>query len=819
MLLPCCCFPTLLIPKREGWALAKAHRAAKVLLSAPGSKGSIKGNLSVGTNYSQTPAPDDGAIIQGRVGIGTTNPDNSSVLEINSDSKGVLFPRLTTAQRNAIANAVAGLLVYDTDAGAFYYFDGIVWRNVSSSGQQGATGATGETGAKGDTGDKGDTGAKGDKGDDGAAGVQGAQGVTGITGNPGAQGVTGATGLLQNGTAAGQTPRWDGSNWVIDNNIYNNGGNVGIGTGGAPASAKLEVNGSSTFKAVNQGATTTERFYPNVISDRLDNNVDGAWIIHSPIPRASNIMFKIRVHGYGYGNADVIDFTISGYAYSGTTGSVDGAAGAVINYKMSDVGTDNWNKRIGINSSGNVAVAFGDHTSSAYFYRLSVDVWITRTTNDYASGWSIDRNTASGFNWNDIKGPLTSTLKNSVHILPGGNIRLQNYTGGTLQVDGSGNLGVGTGSNVLTAGNGLSWSGNTLNSVWTASGNDISNNNSGNVGIGSAAGTLKLKVAGDIEASGQIRATGWLTGAGTGQGAEIGVSSGYSYFFGYNRSTSAYTPVRMVGSTIDLRHSDAGSDLFVNTSGNVGVGTNDPAYKLHVYGAAGTAPLAIQNADGGVSIGAQNASYLHIQTDRPRFYFNRKLIVDEGIISSYNQDLNLQTSETTRISVSNSTGNVGIGMSGASAKLEVNGQVKITGGSPGEGKYLRSDANGLATWDYATNPWESMGSNVRQVCNNNNADLNYEWGITYNNSGTILRVTCNRWNTGFRVCSYPPYPTGDVEPFVWGGVCWIWETTSTWDNSCSIAYHSYYYQDTYGKYYMGAGNGCDMMPGVYRRKL
>lgn len=46
----------------------------------------------------------------------------------------------------------------------------------------------------------------------------------------------------------------------------------------------------------------------------------------------------------------------------------------------------------------------------------------------------------------------------------------------------------------------------------------------------------------------------------------------------------------------------------------------------------------------------------------------------------------------------NNTGNVGIGVAIPTAKLEVNGQLKITGGNPGAGKVLTSDASGLATW-------------------------------------------------------------------------------------------------------------------------
>jgi trimeric autotransporter adhesin len=123
---------------------------------------------------------------------------------------------------------------------------------------------------------------------------------------------------------------------------------------------------------------------------------------------------------------------------------------------------------------------------------------------------------------------------------------------------------------------------------WTPSGSvlgiGVSRDNGTNVGIDIAPGTVKLKVAGDIESNSQIRATGWLVGTGTGQGSEIGVSGGYSYFMGYNRTAGAYVPSRLVGSTIDLRHSDASTDLFIATTGYVGVNTSNPLNNLHVNG-------------------------------------------------------------------------------------------------------------------------------------------------------------------------------------------------------------------------------------------
>ncbi len=63
------------------------------------------------------------------VGIGTTSPHAKAALEIKSTDKGVLFPLLTSAQRNAITNPPNGLHVFNTDEHCLNYFDSIyaVW--------------------------------------------------------------------------------------------------------------------------------------------------------------------------------------------------------------------------------------------------------------------------------------------------------------------------------------------------------------------------------------------------------------------------------------------------------------------------------------------------------------------------------------------------------------------------------------------------------------------------------------------------------------------------------------------------------------------
>jgi len=66
------------------------------------------------------------------VGIGTNTPDESALLQVQSTAKGALLPRMKSAQRKAIENPAAGLLVYDTDKQALCIFNGYEWQVLST---------------------------------------------------------------------------------------------------------------------------------------------------------------------------------------------------------------------------------------------------------------------------------------------------------------------------------------------------------------------------------------------------------------------------------------------------------------------------------------------------------------------------------------------------------------------------------------------------------------------------------------------------------------------------------------------------------------
>ncbi|MBK8685596.1 MAG: collagen-like protein [Bacteroidetes bacterium] len=79
----------------------------------------------------------------------------------------------------------------------------------------------------------------------------------------------------------------------------------------------------------------------------------------------------------------------------------------------------------------------------------------------------------------------------------------------------------------------------------------------------------------------------------------------------------------------------------------------------------------------------------------------------------------------------NGTGNVGIGTTTApTAKLEVNGQVKITGGAPGLNKVLTSDASGLASWQTPSSGASQWTNNGTHIYNNNTGNVGLQGNTT-----------------------------------------------------------------------------------------
>lgn len=132
-------------------------------------------------------------------------------------------------------------------------------------------------------------------------------------------------------------------------------------------------------------------------------------------------------------------------------------------------------------------------------------------------------------------------------------------------------------------------------------------------------------------------------------------------------------------------------------NGNAGIGATSPVGKLNV--------IPIGNLNSGTTPDVTQAGLL-IGTGVGGIAF------DINQIESLGDAIYVNLNSTQNISLANGGGNVGIGVTSPGAKLEVAGQVKITGGTPVVNDILTSDASGLATWEtgvkYGLHGWAKI---------------------------------------------------------------------------------------------------------------
>jgi len=77
------------------------------------------------------------------VAINSSNadPDASAMLDVSSTSKGMLIPRMTSSKRTSISSPATGLLVYQTNSPAgFYFYDGSSWTHLTQNASMGSSG-------------------------------------------------------------------------------------------------------------------------------------------------------------------------------------------------------------------------------------------------------------------------------------------------------------------------------------------------------------------------------------------------------------------------------------------------------------------------------------------------------------------------------------------------------------------------------------------------------------------------------------------------------------------------------------------------------
>ncbi len=92
------------------------------------------GNVANGDGCSSTCSFENGSAIKGvAINEDATRSNPSAMLDVKSDAKGVLIPRLSSSQRLAITSPAKGLIVFDITSNSFWYYTGTGWKEISTS--------------------------------------------------------------------------------------------------------------------------------------------------------------------------------------------------------------------------------------------------------------------------------------------------------------------------------------------------------------------------------------------------------------------------------------------------------------------------------------------------------------------------------------------------------------------------------------------------------------------------------------------------------------------------------------------------------------
>ncbi len=546
-----------------------------------------------------------------------SNADGSAMLDVQSTESGILIPRMTQTERDVIVSPATGLMIYQTDnTPGFYYNSGDevipVWEKLVIADEV----------------------------------------------------------VVDGSGSATQVAFWDDINSLnSDADLYWDNTNKRLGIGTATPSSLLHLEGAGTGEgnvlfsgeyksSSNQGDPpangpgTRMMWYPDKAAFRV-GYVDGTEWDKANIGNYSFASGYNTISGYssfacgtntramdysfacgsntvagansfacGYGT-DAIDYAFaSGFNTfaSGRNSVAMGENSTASGENSYASGHSTIASGIGSFACGETTLAYGGYSfvsgynTMAGRHAFATGYYSTASgTNSYASGRNINSLSYSEFalgTYNTLYTPVSVDAWNSADrlfvigngeslgnesdamvILKNGNtgigtstpstqlhttggVRFANYTDGTLQVDANGDLSVGTGSSLFAGGNGLSWSGTTLNSVWTQSGNDIYNNNTADIGIGTSSPSRKLEVSGSGDQYLRVSSTDHNI-------------AGYEWY----RTGTSYYDWRAYNNGGNLRFAFSTDDLttvtdlvtFRNT-GNVGIGTTAPSEKLEVIG-------------------------------------------------------------------------------------------------------------------------------------------------------------------------------------------------------------------------------------------
>jgi hypothetical protein len=361
---------------------------------------------------------------------------------------------------------------------------------------------------------------------------------------------------------------------------------------------------------------------------------------------------------------------------------------------------------------------------------------------------------------------LLSTVNRTDTVVKVGYVVVPHYTNVQPSVLAVGAFNQSTANNVWIGGGTSSFNAATSISFWTgatsttlAGSKRMTIDSTGNVGIGTTTPTDSLAISSNLDTVSGIHMANTNTGSSAKTTIFLGSNASPNdvILFSIGSGNSTWGGARSggigtTGMTPFVFSTNTTEKMRIDAAGNVGIGTTSPTGQLDVT------PTILSSADlkainsglvfnGGLSMTNYYGNYISAPTGSGTITNKYALVTEAG------------------------AGNVGIGTTAPSSALEVAGQVKITGGVPGAGKVLTSDAAGLASWTAPAAGSVSglSAATASQTLANTDFSQTWNWDTVSTGSGLNLGSSSVTSGTLFNVASSSTAMTGTLGNFVLSG--------------------------------------------------
>lgn len=436
---------------------------------------------------------------------------------------------------------------------------------------------------------------------------------------------------LPNGTTAGQTPRWNGTAWVVDNGIYNDGSKVGIGTTAPEGS--LHVNGASGANSWTYIQGNTGGGGAGTPAASITSGLMIGW-------NATNIGGETElIFGNGLGTDPKLNFA----TWNGTTKT---QIMSILDDGYVGIGTVYPTQQLDVVGNIKMSGAFMPNNSAGTAGQV-----LTSAGAGLPPTWTTISNTNIYNSNGSLTGNRTVTLNANTLGFTGSSVNAFSVDGNTFSIDASNNR-IGIGTATPTA----------MLSVGSASGTAVSPAHVVHIANNSIEA---LALQGNTSGT---NLSFYKQGSGTRQAviASSTNASGADLLFYTTSTTGLVDQQRMI----------------INAYGSVGVGVTAPTGLMDLAGVGGTSnSVVIRN---GNAVGTNQSSQIafgYSNTDTYKHYISTRHnaggTVNNAIEFFTSDGTANGTQATASLCMSLNGGNVGIGTNSPQVKLHVNAVMRL----------------------------------------------------------------------------------------------------------------------------------------------